>query len=437
MKKTSMWRRDFTMVVIGQIISLFGNAILRFALPLYLLNETGSATLFGVVMACSFIPMIVLSPVGGIVADRVNKRNVMVALDFSTAGLMALFTLLLGHMNLVVLLVITLMLLFGIQGAYQPSVQASLPSLVTADQLLPANAVINQVSALANLIGPVAGGALFAVWGLMPILLISIACFLFPAVMEIFIHIPFEKRKSELGVFAIVKQDLHQSFTFIRRQQPVIGKILAIVAAFNLFLSALMIISIPVLIKQTLSLPADLSDQLYGYAQGALALGGLAGGCLAGLFAKKLRVQKASLLLLGSAMCLVPMGAVLLMQAPAMVSYLVITLCSFVMMALATMFSVMMLAYVQAITPMEIIGKVISCAITFSMCAQPVGQALYGWLFDALPGQHYWILFGGALVSCVIAGFSKAAFGKLLDVPENEPEQPLPKARPRLQEESI
>ena len=137
----------------------------------------------------------------------------MVALDFSTAGLMALFTLLLGHMNLVVLLVITLMLLFGIQGAYQPSVQASLPSLVTADQLLPANAVINQVSALANLIGTVAGGALFAVWGLMPILLISIACFLFSAVMEIFIHIPFEKRKSELGVFAIVKQDLHQSFT--------------------------------------------------------------------------------------------------------------------------------------------------------------------------------------------------------------------------------
>ncbi|MFQ8599953.1 MAG: hypothetical protein ACLSAP_04760 [Oscillospiraceae bacterium] len=42
MKKTSMWRRDFSMVVVGQIISLFGNAILRF-LPLYLLNETGSA----------------------------------------------------------------------------------------------------------------------------------------------------------------------------------------------------------------------------------------------------------------------------------------------------------------------------------------------------------------------------------------------------------
>lgn len=437
MKKTSMWRRDFSMVVVGQIISLFGNAILRFALPLYLLNETGSAALFGVVTACSFIPMIVLSPVGGIVADRVNKRNVMVALDFSTAGLMTLFTLLLGRMNLVVLLVITLMLLFGIQGAYQPSVQASLPSLVAADQLLPANAVINQVSALANLIGPVAGGALFTIWGLTPILFISIVCFVFSAVMEIFIHIPFEKRESEQGVFVIVKQDLRQSFSFIRRQQPVIGKILVVVAAFNLFLSALMIISIPVLIKQSLSLPAALSDQLYGYAQGALALGGLAGGCLAGLFAKKLRVQKASLFLLGSALCLVPMGAVLFVEAPAMLSYFVITLCSFVMMALATMFSVMMLAYVQAITPVEIIGKVISCALTFSMCAQPVGQALYGWLFDMLPGRHGLILFGGALVSCVIAAFSKAAFGKLLDAPKEEPERLQPEACLQLQEESI
>ena len=61
-----MRNRNFVMVVVGQIISLFGNAILRFALPLYLLSETGSAALFGIVSACAFIPMIVLAPVGGI-----------------------------------------------------------------------------------------------------------------------------------------------------------------------------------------------------------------------------------------------------------------------------------------------------------------------------------------------------------------------------------
>ena len=77
--------KDFTLVVLGQIISLFGNAAIRFALPLYLLNVTGSSALYGTVMACAFLPAIALSPIGGIVADRVNKRNIMVILDFFTA----------------------------------------------------------------------------------------------------------------------------------------------------------------------------------------------------------------------------------------------------------------------------------------------------------------------------------------------------------------
>ena len=125
--KTKLFRRDFTLVVIGQIISLFGNAILRFALPYYLLKETGSSTLFGLVTACSFLPMVVLSMVGGILADRINKRNIMVGLDFSTAIIITLFYLSLGKLPMVPLFIVFLMLLYGISGAYQPSVQASVP----------------------------------------------------------------------------------------------------------------------------------------------------------------------------------------------------------------------------------------------------------------------------------------------------------------------
>ncbi len=74
--------RDFLLVLIGQIISLFGNSVMRFALPLHLLNVTGSPALLGLVSGCAFLPIAVMSPVGGIIADRVNKRNVMVVLDF-------------------------------------------------------------------------------------------------------------------------------------------------------------------------------------------------------------------------------------------------------------------------------------------------------------------------------------------------------------------
>ena len=58
--KNTLRQRDFIIVLLGQIISLFGNAILRFALPLHLLRATGSAALFGGVSALSFAPMIVL-----------------------------------------------------------------------------------------------------------------------------------------------------------------------------------------------------------------------------------------------------------------------------------------------------------------------------------------------------------------------------------------
>ena len=179
MNSKKVFQRDFILVIIGQIISLFGNGILRFALPLYLLNETKSPALFGVVSACSFIPIILLSPIGGILADRINKRNIMVILDYITALLIFILTILLGKVNLVVLLLVVLILLYGIQGTYQPAVQASIPALVAEENLMPANAVVNLVNSLAGLIGPVIGGAVFGFAGIMPILFISIACFFF------------------------------------------------------------------------------------------------------------------------------------------------------------------------------------------------------------------------------------------------------------------
>lgn len=98
--KKKLFTKDFTLVVIGQIISLFGNAAVRFALPLYLLNLTGSSALYGTVTACAFIPSILLSPVGGMIADRVNKRNIMVVLDFLTSALILGFLFFMKEINL-------------------------------------------------------------------------------------------------------------------------------------------------------------------------------------------------------------------------------------------------------------------------------------------------------------------------------------------------
>ncbi len=163
-KNTKLFSKDFTLVVIGQIISLFGNAAVRFALPLYLLNLTGSSALYGTVTACAFIPAVLLSPIGGIVADRVNKRNIMVILDFLTAGVIFVFSLLMNGENLILLLTVTLMILYGIAGAYQPSVQASIPALTDQVHFMAANSVINTISSFSSLTGTVLCGILYSAY---------------------------------------------------------------------------------------------------------------------------------------------------------------------------------------------------------------------------------------------------------------------------------
>ena len=412
-RKETLWNRNFVMVVLGQIISLFGNAILRFALPLYLLNETGSAALFGVVSACAFIPMIVLGPVGGIFADRVNKRNIMVVLDFSTALLVLATIFLLGKMNLVALLLCALFILYGINGAYQPAVQASIPVLLSGEQIMQGNAVINLVSSFASLIGPVIGGALFGFYGIMPILYVSVVCFLLSATMEIFIQIPFEKKPVKGNIFAIGFGDLKESFQYMYREQPVIMQFSLAIAAINMILSALVIIGLPVIVTQMLDFDSETANRLYGYAEGVMAMGSLCGGMGAGLFAGKLKAKSGYLLLFYDALTLIPIGIAIMLPMPVMLSYGIILVSCFVMMFLATLFSIQIMSYLQMIVPENLIGKVISCAMCIGMCASPIGQAIYGGLFEALKENVFILFFAATILTVVLSLAMKNAFGKL------------------------
>ena len=409
MKNTQIFKRDFTMVVIGQIISLFGNAILRFALPLYLLRETDSSSLFGAVTACSFIPMVIFSFLGGVIADRVNKRNIMVALDFFTAIIIVVFYFALGQIPLVPLMIVMLMLLYGISGAYQPSVQASIPLLVDYEALAKGNAIINMVSTLSNLLGPAIGGVLFGAFGLTPILVISIVCFIISAIMEIFIHIPYQKRDKEKGVFATVRNDLIESFYFVKREKPIFLSVVGILAIFNLVLSAAMIVGIPVMVVQVLGM----SDADLGIAQGALGLGGLIGGLLAGTSTQKLKIRYNYIYLLICSSTALIMGISLMSAIPTSIGFWLITIMSFVTMCVSTMFTISIFTVVQQQTPIHLLGKVMATIIAVSSCFQPIGQAIYGELFENLETISWVIMVGAAIVSFSVSILSKRIFYRL------------------------
>lgn len=408
---SKLFKRDFTMVVIGQIISLFGNAILRFALPLYLLRETDSSSLFGAVTACSFIPMIVFSLLGAVIADRKNKRNIMVALDFTTAAIIALFYLALGKVPLVPLMIAVLMILYGISGAYQPAVQASIPLLTDKETLMKGNAVINMVSTLSRLLGPIIGGVLFGSFGILPILFIGIGCFVFSAVMEIFIHIPYEKSADNKSFFKTAGSDLRECFAFVKNEKPIFLSVLGILALFNLILSAAMVVGIPVTVVQTLGM----SDTALGITEAAMGLGGLAGGIIAGAAAQKMQLKDGNITLVICLLMALLMGIALLDAVPPIIGYIIITAASFGTMCTSTMFTVTLFTAVQQQTPPLLLGKIMAGIIAVSSCSQPLGQAVYGVLFDVLSKIPYVVMIGAAVISFVVALCFKRIFARLDD----------------------
>ena len=167
----TLLNRSFVSVIFAQIASLFGDAVLRFALPLYVLNQTGSAALMGAVSACAWIPYIVLTPIGGVAADRVNKRRIMAALDILLAATCAAFLALDGVIDLVGLCICALIVLYAAQSVYQP------------DGIVRATAIVSQISALSGLVGPVLGGLLFGLFGIEPVVFVSGAAFAVSAVL--------------------------------------------------------------------------------------------------------------------------------------------------------------------------------------------------------------------------------------------------------------
>lgn len=408
MNNTKKYGKDFTLVVVGQIVSLFGNAILRFSLPLYLLRETGSSTLFGIVTACSFLPMIMLSLLGGVLADRVNKRNIMVCLDFLTAGVITVFSWLLGIVPIIPLFITVLMLLYGISGTYQPAVQASIPALVPKEKILSANAIVNQIGALANFIGPIIGGMLYGAFGIVIILKVSVLCFVLSAVMEIFIKIPFQKQPTQDKVLQIAAGDLQDSIRFLRMEKPLFVQICIVIAGLNLFLSPMLTIGIPVIVVDKL----HLTDGLLGLTQGMLAVGGILGGLLTVLLDKKLTPQTAYVPLFLCTACSCLMGFGMAIGQSPMIKYIILSVTGLSVTIFTTMFSIQMLAVVQAETPQHLIGKVVACIMTFIMCVQPIGQLLYGFLFECLPSQPV-IIIGASMISLVIAVRSKKILIKL------------------------
>lgn len=373
-----LFTKNFTLLVLGQASSLFGNYILRLALSMYVLETTGSAAVFAGILSAATVPSILLSPLGGILADRADRRNIMVALDALT-GLIVLCAAVALPGNHALMVIGVLLVILSVFGAFEtPTVQACIPQMLTGDQIIRGNAVVNQVASVSYLTAPLLGGVLYAAFGLKPVMAASVACFAVTASFEWFIQLGYRPQKEKGPVLSMIKNDLISSIRFIGKEQPVILKILLLAALSRFFVMGIAMVGIPFLVRTVLGLDA----RYYGGAESAMAVATILGSTAAGLLTGKLKFAKLSLVLAAIGICIIPAGVVFLFPSEAVFRYAVSVVSFCGMQAAISIFSIFAVSMIQQKTPDHLLGKIMAYTSAITMCAQPLGQMIYGFLFD-------------------------------------------------------
>ena len=403
MKKEKLFTRNFTLLILGQVSSLTGNYTLKFALSMYVLEQTGSASIFAGMLSAALLPTVLLSPFGGILADRANRKHIMVALD-ALSGLSVLAAGLLLPLGRELWVIGALLVLLSVLAAFEsPTVQACVPQMVSPQNLVQGNAVVSQVSAVTSLVTPFLGSLFYTAFGIGPVFAAAVVCFWLTALLECMIRLEYQKPPRTAGIGAIVREDLAVSAHFLRREQPDILKLLLLAALAGMFVSGTAVVGFPYLVRTVLGLSAT----YYEAAESAMGAAAILGSLCAGLLGKKLRVRDLSAIFLSFGLSLFPIGFSFLLPVGRMARYGVLLFFFCVCQLGVCIFSTYAITLIQQRTPKQLMGKVMSCVFTLSMCAQPVGQVVYGALFDCFSDSVYWVLIPTGVLICLIAVASR------------------------------
>ncbi len=396
--KEKLFTKNFTLLVLGQVSSLFGNYIMRLALSMYVLELTGSAAVFAGLLSAATIPTILLSPFGGILADRADRRNIMVALDAMTGTAVLCAALLLSEQRALVVIG-ALLVLLSVLGAFEtPTVQACIPSMLTGDNIIRGNAVVNQTASISYLTAPLLGGIFYAAFGIKPVMYASVLCFFVTALLECFIRLDYRPAGFVGNALAVAKADFLDSVRFIGKERRDILRILLLAALSRFFVMGVTLVGLPFLVRTVLGLDA----RYYGAAESVLAVAVIAGSMAAGVLAGKIQKGGLSAMLAAVGLCIVPAGLAFLLPAGTGVRYAVLVAAFCGMQIAISMFSIYAVSMIQQGTPEYMIGKVMAYTSAITMCAQPAGQMVYGFLFDGCKEAVWLVLIPTGVIVCGI-----------------------------------
>lgn len=383
------WRRNFFTLWSGQAVSHFGSSLVQFALVWWLTWTTGSATVLAIATLFALLPAVLLGPVAGVVADRYNRRVVMLVAD----SLVAAATLVLAHLfwtgSAQVSHVYAVLLFRATAGTFQfPAMLASTSLMVPAEQYSRIAGLNQTLQGAMRIAAPPLGALLLSLLPMQAVLLIDTGTALLGVLALLLTHVPQPPPRSEAAAPPSFGGEMRAGFQYVVRW-PGLLALLIMCALINLvFVPAFALM--PILVTSHFGGGAPqlaTMNSIFGF-------GLLAGGLLLGVwggFKRRMLTSLLGLLLLGTGF--VGMG---LMPATAFWPAVGFAFFTGAMVAVA---NGPLLAVLQSVVAPEMQGRVFSLVASVAGAMAPLSLLVAGPVADAL-GVRFWYIAGG--VGCVL-----------------------------------
>ncbi len=219
----TLWTRDFTIITLGSVVSMFGNAMSGFAMSLMVLDYTESTLLYAVYLAVFTLPQIIMPIISGAILDRFSRRRTIYTLDFLSCILYALAAFVLaGGWFSFPLFAIYVFLVGSIHSIYLVAYQSFYPLLITKGNMARAYSISSVLETMSAVMVPAATFAYKRV-GIAPLLAANAVCFLAAAVMETRIadgyerYIEVQKETEDIQHRGrMLVKDIREGFRYLR-----------------------------------------------------------------------------------------------------------------------------------------------------------------------------------------------------------------------------
>jgi MFS transporter, DHA3 family, macrolide efflux protein len=406
------WKPRFFTIFSGQALSLFGSALVQFALVWYLTRQTGSATILATATLVAMLPQIVLGPFAGTLVDRWNRRVLMMVAD----GGIAVATLILAALFLFGMVQIwhiyAILLIRSIGGAFHwPAMQASTSLMVPKEQLSRVAGMQQTLQGLVSIVAPPTGAVLIGLLPTQGVLMIDVVTALMAILPLAFISIPQPVRQqTETGKHSTTYwQDLREGFVYVAGW-PGLLAILSMAVLINFLLTPAASL-MPLLVTKYFGLGAlefGLTDSLFGIG---MIIGGLLLSVWGG-FKRKVLTSMLGIIGLG-------IGVVMVGLAPSNMFWMALAGMAF-MGFMSPITNGPLHAIVQSVVKPEMQGRVMALIGSAATAMTPLSLAVAGPVSDLI-GIRAWYIFGGA--ACLLMGVGALFLPAIMNVESNHQDQ--------------